>query len=111
MTTLTLNEVVNRVLAQDIEALNDLPRFDKSAMDGYAIHYEDSKGASQNSPVKLKITEESEVNVGEAKQVWTGNPIPKGSDAVIMIEETNRQGGILEIWEQLVPNQNVSRHG
>jgi molybdopterin molybdotransferase len=111
VTTLTFNEVVNRVLAQDIEALDDLPRFDKSAMDGYAICYEDSKGASQKSPVKLKITEGSEVNAGEAKQVWTGNPIPKGADAVIMIEETNRQGVILEIWEQLAPNQNVSRHG
>ncbi len=109
--TLALAEVYGRVLAEDIVALYDLPRFDKSAMDGYAVRYEDSTGASQDKPIKLKITEANEVKAGEAKQVWTGNPIPKGADAVIMIENTNRNGDALEVWEQLAPLQNVSRHG
>ena len=109
--TLALAEAIGRVLAEDIVALDDLPRFDKSAMDGYAVRYEDATGASQNSPVKLKITEAIEVKVGEAKQVWTGNPIPKGADAVIMIENTNRQGDAVEIWSQLTPGINISRHG
>ncbi len=108
---LALAEVNGRVLAEDLVALYDLPRFDKSAMDGYAIRYEDSTGASQKKPVKLKITQAGEVKAGEAKQIWTGNPIPKGADAVIMIEETHSQGDTLEIWAQLAPSQNISRHG
>jgi molybdopterin molybdotransferase len=109
--SLGLGEVNGRVLAEDLVALDDLPRFDKSAMDGYAIRYTDSKGASQDNPVKLKVTVADEVKAGEAKQIWTGNPIPKGADAVIMIEETERQGETLEIWVQLAPSQNISRHG
>jgi molybdopterin molybdotransferase len=108
---LPLANVNGRVLAEDLVALDDLPRFDKSAMDGYAIRYEDSKGASQDHPVNLKITVASEVKTGEARQIWTGNPIPKGADAVTMIEETERQGENLEIWVQLAPSQNISRHG
>jgi molybdopterin molybdotransferase len=109
--SLALAGVNGRVLAEDLVALDDLPRFDKSAMDGYAIRYEDSTGASQKKPVKLKITQAGEVKAGEAKQIWTGNPIPKGADAVIMIEETGSQGDTLEIWAQLAPSQNISRHG
>jgi molybdopterin molybdotransferase len=109
--SLDLAEVNGRVLAEDLVALDDLPRFDKSAMDGYSIRYEDSTGASQKKPVKLKIIQAGEVKAGEAKQIWTGNPIPKGADAVIMIEETGSQGETLEIWAQLAPSQNISRHG
>ncbi len=109
--SLALAEVNGRVLAEDLVALDDLPRFDKSAMDGYAIRYEDSTGASQNKPVKLKVTVADSIKAGEAKQIWTGNPIPKGADAVIMIEETERQDETLEIWVQLAPSQNISRHG
>ena len=108
---LSIADVFGRVLAEDIVAKDDLPRFDRSAMDGYAVRYEDSTGASQTNPIKLELVEGDEVGVGQAKQVWTGNPIPKGANAVIMLEHTNREGMTLEICSQLPPGINISMHG
>lgn len=108
--TLPLADVTGRVLAQDIVAQDDLPRFDRSAMDGYAVRYEDLKGASQTNPVKLELTD-NEVGEGQAKQVWTGNPIPKGANAVIMLEHTSLESGALEVYSQLPLGGNISRRG
>ena len=76
----SLQDALGRVLAQDVIAQEDLPRFDKSAMDGYALKSADSVGASQFKPATFQLTENQEVNDKQAKQVWTGNPIPKGAD-------------------------------
>ncbi len=109
--TLPVAEVYGRVLAEDLIAKDDLPRFDRSAMDGYAIRFEDVINASQSKPVKLIIIEAGEIAVGQAKQVWTGNPIPKGANAVVMLENTNREDNILEIYSPLTPSINIIRHG
>jgi molybdopterin molybdotransferase len=109
--TLPVADANGRILAEDIVATDDLPRFDRSAMDGYAVRYADSLCASQTSPVQLLVIETSEVVFGQAKQVWTGNPIPKGADAVVMLENTNREGNNLEIYSPLTPSINISRHG
>lgn len=109
--TLPVADVYGRVLAQDIVAQDDLPRFNRSAMDGYAVRYEDLAGASESCPVKLAVTQASEVAFGQAKQVWTGNPIPKGADAVVMLERTSREGDVLEVYSQLTPNINIIQHG
>ncbi len=109
--TLPVADVYGRVLAEDIVAQDDLPRFDRSAMDGYAVRYEDSIDASQSTPVKLAVVETSEVVTGQAKQVWTGNPIPKGANAVVMLENTNREASVLEIYSPLTPGVNIIRHG
>ena len=93
-----LNEALNRVLAINMTAKEDLPRFDKSAVDGYALRAEDTTGASQFKPVIFQITEFEEVKSKQAKQVWTGNPIPKGANAVVMIEHTKRRDGELRVW-------------
>jgi molybdopterin molybdotransferase len=106
-----LNEALNRVLAEDIVAKEDLPRFDKSAVDGYALKAEDTTGASQFKPVIFQITEVEKVNSKQARQIWTGNPIPKGANAVVMIENTKRSDGKLEVWVQLATGGNVSKKG
>jgi molybdopterin molybdotransferase len=106
-----LNEALNRVLAEDIVAKDDLPRFDKSAVDGYALRAEDTTGASQFKPVIFQITEDEEVNSKQARQIWTGNPIPKGANAVVMIENTKRSDGKLEVWVQSATGGNVSKKG
>ena len=106
-----LQDALHRVLAEDLIAQEALPRFDKSAMDGYAVRSNDLKGATQSKPVVLKLTQSEQVNAKEAKQVWTGNPIPKGADAVVMIEDTQKRAGQLEVWGQLVPWANVSKIG
>jgi molybdopterin molybdotransferase len=109
--TVLLNEALNRVLAEDIVAKDDLPSFDKSAVDGYALRAEETTGASQFKPVIFQITEVEEVNSEQARQIWTGNPIPKGANAVVMIENTKRSDGKLEAWVQLATGGNVSKKG
>jgi molybdopterin molybdotransferase len=110
-TKVPLNEALNRVLVEDIVAAEDLPRFDKSAMDGYSVISADLAGASQSKPVILNLTQATEVKTMQAKQIWTGNPIPEGADAVIMIEQTQKKGDKVEVWSQLSPWTNVSKAG
>jgi molybdopterin molybdotransferase len=109
--TVPLNEALHRVLATDLIAKEDLPRFDKSAVDGYALKAQDTTGASQFNPATFQITESEEVNSKQAKQIWTGNPLPKGADAVVMIENTKKRDGKLEVWIQLATGGNVSKKG
>jgi molybdopterin molybdotransferase len=109
--TIPVNEALNRVLATDLIAKEDLPRFDKSAVDGYAVKAEDTTGASQFTPVTFQITELAEVGARHALQIWTGNPLPKGANAVVMIENTKKADGKLEVWVQLATGGNVSKKG
>jgi molybdenum cofactor synthesis domain-containing protein len=108
----SVESICGRVLAEDVIALNDLPCFDCSAMDGYAIRYRDSMNASQSCPVKLVIVNaDCKVDVEQAKQVWTGNPLPKGADAVVMMEHTVCNGNTITIHSPLTPGVNVIRRG
>ncbi len=109
--TVPLNEALNRVLAADLIAKENLPRFDKSAVDGYALKAEDTTGASQFKPVTFSLTESDTVNSKQARQIWTGNPIPKGANAVVMIENTKKHDDTLEVWIQLATGGNVSKKG
>jgi molybdopterin molybdotransferase len=109
-TTVSLNKALNHVLATDLIATDDLPPFDKSAVDGYALKAEDTIGATQFKPVTLQLTE-AEVEAKQARQIWTGNPIPKGADAVVMLENTKKTDGKLEVWTQLAHGGNVSKQG
>jgi molybdopterin molybdotransferase len=106
-----LIEALNRVVAESIIADEDLPRFDKSAVDGYALSSKSTVGASQFKPSHVKFTESDVIGSNEAKQVWTGYPIPKGADAVVMIENTQKRGVEVEVWMPLAPGDNVSRKG
>jgi len=109
--TVPLHKALNRVLAEDIVAEEDLPRFDRSAVDGYALKSENTSGASQFKPTFFQITESDEVNSKQARQVWTGNAIPKGANAVVMLENTQKRDGEIEVWVQLAPGENVSKKG
>ncbi len=105
-----LDEALNRILATDITAKEDLPRFDKSAVDGYALRAEDTTGATQFKPITLQLTE-TEVTAKQARQIWTGNPLPKAANAVVMIENTKKRDGKLEVSIQLARGGNVSKKG
>jgi molybdopterin molybdotransferase len=109
--SVSLQNALGRVLAEDLFALEDLPRFDKSAMDGYAVKSSDLAAASQSKPEVLHLTQADHVEAKQAKQVWTGNPIPQGADAVVMLEYTQKRNGELEVWSQLTPGGNVSKVG
>ena len=106
-----LDKALTRVLATDVTAEEDLPRFDKSAVDGYALRAEDTIGATQFKPLTFHLTDAEEVGVKQAQQIWTGNPVPKGADAVVMIENTKKRDGKLEVWVQLATGGNVSKKG
>src|SRR5438128_2702103 len=88
-----LSDSVGRVLAEDIVADSDMPPFDRSQMDGYAVRAEDTT----NAPVELRIVGESaagrgwhhEMKSGETVRIMTGAPVPKGSDTVQKIELTS----------------------
>ena len=106
-----LQDALGRVLAEDIVAQEDLPRFDRSAMDGYALQSGFTIGASQSKPATFELIDNQEVTGKQAKQVWTGNPIPKGANSVVMLEKTKKYEGKLEVWSQLAPGDNVSKKG
>jgi molybdopterin molybdotransferase len=92
-------------------AEEDLPRLDRSAVDGYAVKAEDTSGASQFGPKTLRITNEGKVGSGQATQLWTGNPLPSGADAVVMLESTQHTGKGIEVWVPATPGENVSKRG
>lgn len=114
-----LLDAYNRVLAQDIIARYDVPHFDRSAVDGYAVKAEDTFGASTTNPVLLKVVgsvdigekPNFEIKNGEAAKIATGAPIPKGANAVVMVEYTNIVGEYVEIFSPVSPYKNVSRKG
>jgi len=95
--TASLPDSHDRVLAEDIVSPIDLPPFDNSAMDGYAIRCEDSAGASQSKPATLAVTmdimagsaPDLALEAGQAARIMTGAPIPDGATAVIPVEDTN----------------------
>lgn len=105
---------LNQVLAEDVVSLIDSPPFDRAAMDGYAIRGEDSFGAAPRNPVFLKINRRVEEEIGaggECVPIATGMPVPKGSNAVVMLEYTKERGDTLEIFKPVTPGKNVSLKG
>ena len=95
--TVSLPDALDRVLAEDIVSPIDLPPFDNSAMDGYAIHFEDSADASQSNPAALPVTmdilagsaPDGKLKPGAAARIMTGAPLPQGASAVIPVEDTD----------------------
>jgi len=106
-----IHVALGRVMAEDVIAENDLPPFDRSEVDGYAVRAQDTFEASQFSPKTLKLTENREVRENEARQIWTGNPLPRGADAVVMLEYTKRIKGKIEVGIAVTPGGNVSKRG
>lgn len=98
-----LSDSVGRILAEDILADTDMPPFDRSQMDGFAVRAKDTI----NAPVELKIVGESaagrgwhrKMKPGEAIRIMTGAPVPDGADAIQKIELTNESNSIITILE------------
>ena len=88
---------LDRVLAEDVYSDIDIPPFDNSAMDGYAVRAADTVGASSEAPVTLRViadlaagyTTDLVVEPGVAIRIMTGAPLPAGADAVVRFEETS----------------------
>ncbi len=93
-------DALGRVLAENISSSRDIPGFDNSAMDGYAVRAGDVAKASETSPVKLAVVETvgagqmptRRLNAGQAVRTMTGAPIADGADAIIPVERTRGTG-------------------
>jgi molybdopterin molybdotransferase len=96
-----LRAALGRVLAEDITADGNVPAHDGSAMDGFAVRAEDTRGAGGGAPVTLRVVDESRagrpassaLKAGEAIAISTGAVIPKGADAVVRVERTRPTSG------------------
>ncbi|MFP3311927.1 MAG: molybdopterin biosynthesis protein [Acidilobus sp.] len=114
-----LEEALNKVLAEDVRAPIDYPPFDRSTVDGYAIRSLDAAGASDVTPVQLKVVgkasiglpPESAVGPGEAVEIATGAMIPRGADAVVMEEYVVRRGDALTVYRPVAPGENINQTG
>jgi len=115
----SLSEAHDRVLAKDIVAPIDVPPFDRSTVDGYAVKAVDTFGADEDRPVALKFC--GQVNVGEppsvvvengmTAEIATGAPLPKGADAVVMVEYSIRRGDTIFIHRPVSKGENVMEAG
>jgi len=109
--SVSIEEALGRVTAKHMAAPIDLPSFDRSAVDGYALSSQDTFEMSQFKPKALRLTIEDSVGEGKARLLWTGNPLPKGADAVIMLEHTRVVKDRIEVLAALTPGENVSKKG
>jgi len=108
-----------RVLAQNVSAKIDVPHFDRSAMDGFAVVASDTFSASQNSPVALTLRESiacgeiarRRVLRGSCAEIATGGAMPSGVDAVVMVENTQVEGKKVLVYKSVAPRTNVVARG
>ena len=124
--TLSLAQCAGRVLAADIIS-SDLPPFDNSSVDGFAVKAHDLADATAASPRTLRVVADipagftSDVSIahGQAARIMTGAPLPKGADAVIMVEDTdfnNREAGTpapkeVQVYKTINPGENIRTRG
>lgn len=105
----------NYVLAEKLIATENIPPFDNSAMDGFAVRSEDVKNASDENPVALSVVEtiaagdapQKNVSEGQAARIMTGAMMPEGADAVVMQEVTEINGDKVTILDSVEKNENV----
>ena len=111
---LPLKQSHNRISAEDVYAPFDVPLFDKSMMDGYAIKFDDIslvKELSVKSEVQAGSLTLSELRNGEAARIFTGAPIPEGADTVIPQEEVNIGDGIITLNKFVEKGANIAKQG
>jgi putative molybdopterin biosynthesis protein len=117
-----LAEALGRVVAEQVRARVDVPGFDRSNMDGFAVRAEDTFGAEEAEPVRLRVADvhleagkappaDLEVDPGLAVRIATGGVIPRGADAVVMVEDTQPDGGGVLVGRAVAPGGNVSFAG
>ncbi|MGH9371066.1 MAG: molybdopterin molybdotransferase MoeA, partial [Vicinamibacterales bacterium] len=108
------------VVAREVRSHVDVPPFARAGMDGYAVRAEDTFGANRQEPKTLRCIEQvftgqvpsRTVAEGECTEIATGAPLPEGADAVVMVEESEKDAsGDVRIFTPVYPRQNVGRQG
>jgi molybdopterin molybdotransferase len=117
--TIPIEEAFGLYLFEDIKAPDSSPRYTNSAMDGYAVRWEDCAEASVDTPVRLEIIGESQAGIPfdgvvEAKsavRISTGAMLPAGADTIIRVEDTEELEGFVKILAVMTQGQDVRRKG
>jgi len=122
--TIALAAALGRILSDDLSAPIDVPPFDRSGVDGFAVRAADTTGATEQTPRRLTLNPEviacgssphGEVTPGTATTIATGGMIPRGADAVIMIEHTDlleiAQGPAIDVFRAAPPGQFIGFAG
>ena len=117
--TIPLEAACGRIAASDICARMDQPPFDRSPLDGYALHSTDTAGASRENPVILPVVMKlyagdapaAALPAGCATRIMTGAPLPEGADCVLMQELTDSGEETVQLYAAVKPLQNVVFRG
>lgn len=108
-----------RTLAKDIVSSENIPAFDRTTVDGYALNASESFGASDAVPARLEIVGEIlmgenadfTLKSGECAKISTGGMLPKGANCAVMVEHTEEADGLCLIYKSVAPYENVTRKG
>jgi len=117
-----LEEALGRVLGEDVVAKIDVPGFDRSNVDGYAVRAVDAYGAEELDPVTLAVStvtlaagdappEDFEAPPATATQIATGGVVPRGTDAIVMVEDTEPVADGIAVSRSVAPGTNISFAG
>jgi molybdopterin molybdotransferase len=114
-----LRDALGRTLGEELTSPDDVPPFDSSAMDGFAVRAEDTRGAGADAPVELKLVGESRAGSpaargperAEAVRISTGAVLPPGADSVVRVEDTAEREGVVEIRVEVPAGKEVRRAG
>ena len=118
--TVPLAECLGRVLAEDIYSDVDIPDFNRSTMDGFAVKASSTFGASEANPAYLNVRGQIRMGVrpdvsigpGEAARIATGGMLPDGADSIIMVEHTDKlDDTTIEAYRSVAPGQHVIEKG
>jgi molybdopterin molybdotransferase len=126
-TFVPLDAALGRILSQDIQSNHELPSFDNSSVDGFAVRTADLASAGKDNPVTLKVVadipagsvSELILSNGQAARIMTGAPVPAGADAVVMVEDTdsNHQAvgsaapTSVQVFTTIRPGESIRRRG
>src|SRR5208337_2072589 len=114
--TVRIDEALGRVLTKDVYSNINIPGYDKTFIDGYAINPQDTAGASTAKPAVFKVVGKlfpvdyptnAEVASGEAIYVACGAPIPKGAASTVKVEETRLNGDRIEVVREIKPGEGI----
>ena len=115
-----LEGALERVLAEDVIAPVDVPSFDRSNYDGYAVQASDTYGATEEEPRQLTLLAEvvptgrvprDQVKPGTAMAIDTGGVLPRGADAVVMVEHTESEAAVLRVSRAVTPGFGIASAG
>jgi molybdopterin molybdotransferase len=106
--TVPLSDALGRVLAEECASDLDMPPFDKSMMDGYAVRSADSGPLEVIEEIPAGRTPAKEVRAGGCSKIMTGAPLPAGADAVQQVEKTRRDGDRVTLLAPVKPGQNIA---